>query len=62
MKKVDKCTPMVHDGIVRTRTVTQYLCQRCGKWFTPRSDPGRCGKCKSPYWGVVRKGVLNAVK
>ena len=39
-----------------TKTVKAYLCHRCGRWWTPKGKPKRCGKCKSPYWDSPKKG------
>lgn len=41
-------------------TVKQYQCCRCGHGWQARNKkqvPMRCGKCKSPYWNVPKKGA-----
>ena len=37
-------------------TIYEHSCVRCGKTFrSERTDPLRCGKCKSPYWNIPRR-------
>jgi ribosomal protein L34E len=45
------------DGI-RMRFIKLYIltCHRCGKsWNSLSKKPIRCGKCKSPYYGIPRR-------
>jgi rubrerythrin len=44
------------------RTVTFYVCERCGHEWYPRGDeePRVCPKCKSPYWDRPRQERKNA--
>jgi predicted Zn-ribbon and HTH transcriptional regulator len=39
------------------KTVTFYVCERCGHEWYPRGagKPTVCPKCKSPYWDKARQ-------
>jgi len=39
------------------KTVTFYVCERCGHEWYPRSEkkPTVCPSCKSPYWDKPRQ-------
>jgi rubrerythrin len=39
------------------KTVTFYVCERCGHEWYPRGEekPRVCPKCKSPYWDRARR-------
>ena len=39
------------------RSVTFYVCERCGHEWYPRADqpPKVCPSCKSPYWDRPRR-------
>ena len=39
------------------RTVTFYVCERCGHEWYPRgaNAPTVCPNCKSPYWNKPRQ-------
>ena len=43
------------------KTVTFYVCERCGHEWFPRIDaePRVCPKCKSPYWDRPRQERKN---
>lgn len=50
-----------------TKRVTATLCRctRCDhQWVARVPQPGRCAKCRTPYWNkeVERHGVSAAVK
>tara|TARA_Y100000310_G_C20582444_1_gene763688 strand:+ start:224 stop:409 length:186 start_codon:yes stop_codon:yes gene_type:complete len=61
MKELDNSTPTVHSDGMITKQITSYYCHRCGEWFTPKNQPRRCGKCKSPYW-KTKRNAPNAEK
>ena len=51
---------------VFTKTVTAYVCERCGHEWVPRAAnraggrtalPRVCAQCKSPYWNQPRRGA-----
>ena len=59
---LDKENTMVYNANMALKkwqaTVYQHKCLRCGQtWESLNPHPLRCGKCKSPYWSINKKGV-----